>query len=273
LGFPANLTNGNNKVIGDEIMRFIIRAILGITIIGFILTACSVPYAPRLVSGSGEIVVEERDVSGFDKILISGAGRVIVTQGDAESLTVETDDNLMKYIETKVVGDTLEIGFTEGTVLSPGGGRRVLEPSQGFIFRIGVADLSAVTLSGAARFEMDKLKTDGLDILLSGAGDIQIDDLNASRLDLQVSGAGDVSMAGSVESQDVRLSGLGKYQAFALESKTAAVFISGAGGADLWVTDDLGVTISGAGDVKYYGSPVVSPEISGLGRIQGLGDK
>jgi hypothetical protein len=33
------------------------------------------------------------------------------------------------------------------------------------------------------------------------------------------------------------------------------------------------VTISGAGDVKYYGSPTVVPEISGLGRIQSQGEK
>jgi hypothetical protein len=254
-------------------MRFLFRTLIGVMIMSFVLTSCSVPFAPRLVRGSGNVVVEERSVRGFDKIVVSGAGRVIVTQGDEESLSIETDDNLMKYIETKVEGGTLEIGFTEGTVLSPGGGRRVLEPSDGFIFRISVVDLSAITLSGAARFEMEKLKGDELDILLSGAGDIQVDDLNASRLGVRVSGAGDVSFAGRVDSQDIRLSGLGKYQAFDLECKTASVTISGAGGADLWVLDQLEVVISGAGDVKYFGSPIVSPEISGLGRIQGLGDK
>lgn len=254
-------------------MKSNIKALLVIIIVGITLTACYTPVAPRLVRGSGDIVVEERNVSGFDKVLVSGAGRVIVTQGDSESLTIETDDNLMKYIVTKVEGDTLEIGFTNGTVLSPGGGGRVLEPSDGIVFRINVIDLSALTLSGAARFEVDQLETSDLDILLSGAGDIQMAGLKGSRLNVQVSGAGDVSIAGEVESQDIRLSGLGKYQAFNLESETASVVISGAGGADLWVLDDLDVVISGAGDVKYYGSPSVNPEISGLGRIQGLGEK
>lgn len=254
-------------------MRTIIRAMLVLFIAGLALTACYSPVAPRLVKGSGNIVVEERNVSGFDRILVSGAGRVIVTQGDSESLTIETDDNLMRYIETKVEGDTLEIGFTEGTVLSAGGGGRALEPSEGIIFRIEVIDLSAVTLSGAARFEMEKLKASDLDILLSGAGDIQMADLNSSHLNVQVSGAGDVSLAGKVESQDIRLSGLGKYGAFDLESQDASVTISGAGGADLWATETLNVVISGAGDVKYYGDPTINPEISGLGRIQGLGEK
>ena len=254
-------------------MRSIIRAMLVIFIVGIALTACYTPGGPRLVRGSGDVVVEERNVRGFDKILVSGAGRVIVTQGDAESLTIETDDNLMRYIVTKVEGNTLEIGFTEGTVLSAGGGGRVLEPSEGIIFRIEVIDLSAVTLSGAAKFEMDKLKTSDLDILLSGAGDIQISDLNGSRLDVQVSGAGDVNLAGKVVSQDIRLSGLGKYQAYNLESEIASVTISGAGGADLWVLDSLDILISGAGDINYYGSPSINPEISGLGRIQGLGEK
>jgi hypothetical protein len=254
-------------------MRFLIKALVGITIFGIILTACAVPFAPRLVRGSGDVVEVERRVSGFDSILVSGAGRVIVTQGDEEYLTIETDDNLIEYIETEVRGGTLEIGFRDGTVFSSGGGRRVLEPTEGFTFRIGVKDLESISLSGAARFELDKLKTDQFEINLSGAGDIMVGDLNAEVLNVLVSGAGDVEIAGKVESQDVRLSGLGRYQAYDLESQEAAINISGAGGAEVWVMDQLVVTISGAGDVRYYGDPTIDPSISGVGRIQGQGEK
>jgi len=254
-------------------MRAIVKILFLLFVVLFVSTACVIPFGPRLVRGSGDIVVEERDVSNFEEILITGAGRVIITQGGSESLTIETDDNLMQFIETDVRGKTLEIGFKDGTVFSSGGGRRVIEPTDGFIFRINVVDLSNVTVSGAAKIEIDKIKTDSLDIVLSGAGDINLDDLNATNLDILISGAGDVMVVGVVETQTVRLNGFGRYQGFDLESQDASVTISGAGGAEVWVTENLDVTINGAGDVRYYGDPNVNPEIGGLGRIQSMGEK
>ena len=254
-------------------MRNITKLFLVLIVIFAVTSACIVPFSPRLIEGSGNIIVEDRKVSGFDNILVYGAGKVIVSQGNSESLSVETDDNLMKYIKTEVKGNTLEIGFTDSTLFSSRRGGAALDPSDGFIFRVSVIDLEGISVSGAAKFEVEKLKTDQLDISLSGAGDVTVDDLNATRLDVDISGAGDIELTGKVEVQNVVLSGFGRYQASDMESQEAAVTISGAGGAEVWVTETLDVTISGAGDVKYYGSPTVNPEISGVGRIQGLGDK
>ena len=253
-------------------MRILTRLTLVILILAAAVMACSTPFRPRLIQGSGNVIEEDRDVSGFDRISMAGAGKIIITQGDRESLIVETDDNLLEYIRTEVKGDTLEIDFTKDLLLSSGT-RDSLEPSAGFVFRISVIDLEAISVSGAADIQAEKLKTNQLEINFSGAGEVTIDDLNASRLDVKLSGAGDVELAGKVESQDIVISGLGRYQGFAVESQDASVTISGAGGAELWVTETLDVVISGAGDVEYYGTPSVNPEISGLGRLQGLGDK
>lgn len=253
-------------------MKGFTKLLLIILVVAAISSACIPPIRPRLIRGSGDVVVEEREVSGFDHIAMAGAGRIIITQGDEESLSIETDDNLMEYIETRVRGNTLEIDFSDDILLSSGG-RDVLEPSAGFVFRISVIDLESISVSGAADIKMDKLKSDLLTINFSGAGDIQVEDLNTERLVVNVSGAGDVELAGRVVYQDIILSGLGRYRGFDLESQDASVVISGAGGAELWATDSLEVVISGAGDVEYYGEPIVSPQISGLGRIQGLGEK
>ena len=254
-------------------MRGLTKIFVLLFIIAAVTTACMSPFQPRLVRGSGDVIVEGRDVSGFDKILVEGAGRIILTQGDKESLTIETDDNLMEYIRVEVKGDTLEIGFEDNVVFSSGRGRIALDPTDGFIFRISVIDLQAISVSGAADIEMEKIKTDQFDITLSGAGQVSVDDLDASNLNVLVSGAGDVNLAGRVDNQVVRLSGLGRYQAFNMESQEASITISGAGGANVWVIESLDVSISGAGDVKYYGDPSVTPSISGVGRIQGQGDK
>ena len=249
------------------------KILLFVLIIVAATIACAVPFNPSVVNGSGDIIVVERQVSDFEEILVSGVGKVIVTQGETESLTIETDDNLMEYIKTEVRGNTLEIGFTKDTSFSPGGGSKILEPTDGFIFRVSVVDLYALSVSGAAKFEVKKLKTDQLAIKLSGAGDVKVDDLNATQLDVVISGAGNVDLTGKAEVQEIKLSGFGRYQADDLESQEAVVTISGAGGAEVWVTEILDVTISGAGDVKYYGNPSITPEITGVGRIQSLGEK
>ncbi len=229
--------------------------------------ACAAPFGVSTVKGSGNIVTEERDVSGFDSVVVSGLGRVIVTQGDEESLTVETDDNLMQYIETQVSGGTLELGFTDDA------DRKILDPSDSIIFRLSVIDLTALDISGAASFEIQELDADRLEMVLSGAGDVRIDSLTATDLVVTVSGAGDIELAGQVETQEIALRGLGSYDAPDLESQEATVHISGAGSADIWVLDTLDVTISGAGDVDYFGRPAVTQDITGAGSITSRGDK
>jgi len=234
-----------------------------LAIVVFLLIGCR--YG--VIRGSGSVVTEDRDVSGFDSVALSGFGRVIVTQGDQESLTVETDDNLMRYIQTEVRDGTLVLGFTDDARY------KIPDPSSSVIFRLSLTDLNALDVSGAGSFEIDELDADRLVVTLSGAGDLMIDSLTATDLVVTTNGAGNVELAGAVETQAVDLSGLGNYSARDLESRTATVSISGAGNAGVWVRDTLDVTISGAGGVDYFGSPEVTKNISGVGKVTGRGDK
>jgi hypothetical protein len=226
--------------------------------------ACDIPLGVRTIRGSGNVVTEERQVSGFDSVALSGVGRVIVTQGDEEALTIETDDNLMRYIETEVRNGTLELGLARNTIPIP---------SQSIIFRVSVVDLTGLDSSGAGSFEIGKVDTDRLKVTLSGAGDVGVDSLSATDLEVTISGAGNVELTGQVEAQEIELSGLGSYNAPDLESRAASVRISGAGNTVIWVLDTLDVTISGAGNVEYFGSPEVTRDVSGAGRVTSRGDK
>jgi hypothetical protein len=225
-----------------------------------LLSACQI----TTVRGSGNVVTEEREVSGFDTVALSGVGRVIITQGDEESLTIETDDNLMRHIESNVRNGTLELGLARNTIPVP---------TQSIIFRVSVDDLTGLTSSGAGLFEIEELEADRLRVTLSGAGDIGIDSLSAADLTVTISGAGNVDLAGQVETQEIDMSGFGNYNAPDLESQTASVRIGGAGSTVIWALDTLDVEISGAGNVEYYGSPQVTREISGAGKVTSQGDK
>ena len=51
-------------------MRTFIQTVLSCSHNCRSLSSCAVPFQPRMVRGSGDIVVEDRKVSGFDKILM-----------------------------------------------------------------------------------------------------------------------------------------------------------------------------------------------------------
>jgi hypothetical protein len=226
-----------------------------------LLSACGL----RAIRGSGDIVREDRDVSGFDSLEFAGFGRLIVTQGNEESLSIEVDDNLQRYIDTDVVGDTLKIKFDDNIILRP--------TDTSIIFRLSVIELVSIDISGAGTFEIDELVTDELEVTMSGAGKIDIDSIEATELRVVVNGVGNIDISGTVESQEIEVSGLGDFNAWDLESQEATVNISGVGDADIWVHEELDITISGAGSVSYYGDPDVSQSVSGLGSVNGRGER
>jgi hypothetical protein len=235
---------------------------LGLLVLGLILlSGCGL----RSIRGSGDIEREVREVSGFDRLDFAGFGRLIVTQGNDETLSIEVDDNLLQYIDTDVVGDTLKIDFDDNIILRP--------TDNTIIFRLNVIELRSVDISGAGTFEIDELMTDDFEVTLSGAGKIEIDSIEATNLKVVVTGTGNVDISGTVETQEIEINGLGDFNALDLESQEATVNISGAGDADLWVHEELDITISGAGSVSYYGDPDVSQSVSGLGSVNGRGER
>lgn len=232
------------------------------------VSGCSrIPVLDNRVEGSGNIISEDRPVSGFDRISLSGFGDVTVEQGTSESLTVHTDDNIMPYIETEVKGNTLVLGFTNA------GERRSFDPTDGIKFDLVVKDLSRIDISGAGKVNIDRLETSRLQIDLSGAGSLEIDSLLADELVTRISGAGSIIIAGQVKGQEVTHSGVGTYYAADLESETAIFDISGAGSATIWVSETLDVEISGLGNIIYYGNPRVIQNVSGLGKLINQGEK
>lgn len=70
------------------------------------------------IDGSGTIITEKRDIiESFDKISASTGVTVIVDQGQPSAVEVETDDNLMQYVVTKVENGTLIVKI-EGNINS-----------------------------------------------------------------------------------------------------------------------------------------------------------
>lgn len=219
-----------------------------------ILTGCAV----------GVNRVESREIANVSAVSINSFGKFIIIQGDEESLTIEGPNNILRNIETEVIGSTLYIDSTRSII------NNSLQP---ILFTLTVKSINEVSLSGAGSIQIDELDTERLEIILTGAGSIRIDDLNTMDLSVLLNSAGSIAISGTAEEQKIVLSGVGSYEGDDLQSRLATVLLSGAGSADLWVTDNLDVTVSGVGSVAYYGSPSVTQNVSGVGSVASKGEK
>jgi hypothetical protein len=232
-----------------------------------ITTACdeiSIRTDSDQVSGSGTVISETREVSGFDRIVLAGEGRVIVTRASDESLVIETDDNLLRHIESDVQGNKLTLTTESGVDI---------DPSDTVVYRIGAERLNGIDLLGAGTFELEEWDVDRFDILLAGAGDIRIGHLTTDHLDVTLGGAGSIEVAGHANRQTVNLPGVGNFAAGSLHSDEATVRATGAATATLWVSDALDVAATGVGSIKYYGEPDIDRQVAGLASIESLGTR
>lgn len=218
----------------------------------------------RTVRGTGDMISEEREVGDFSAIEFSSIGTVLVALGEEESLQVEGEDNLLRYIETEVRDQTLHIEIQNGVNIIP---------TQSMIFHITAKDLEALAVSGVGNIDAPVVEAGLFAVAISGGGDINIEGLEATQLEVDISGLGNFGIAeGAVESQEIAISGGGNYNAREMTSGEARVNISGLGSATIWVTDRLDVDISGGGSVRYIGNPTVEQNVSGLGRVEHLGE-
>lgn len=201
-----------------------------------LLAACS-DLDDDAVSGSGTIVSEEREVSGFTELRLEGRGDVTVDVGDRESLTIETDDNLLELITTEVTGSRLVIR-----------NERSIDPSDDVLIRIGAVDFEGVSIAGSA--------------------DVAVPSLDCGTFTVSVTGSGDLDLDGRCDRLEVEIRGSGDLDAEDLVVETADIDIAGSGDVVVNATDDLLVSIAGSGDVEYLGDPATSIDVRGSGEVQ-----
>ena len=236
-------------------------------LIAMVLMACgfssNISFRNERVVGSGNVTSEERTVENFERISLESTGELTIIQGDEEGITVEADDNLLPYIETRVSGHELRIGFQRNVSI---------ETRNPIRYTLRVKDLERISVSGSGEVEAEALDTKKLSLEISGSGNVNIADLQTEDLRVRVSGSGNFELAGAAEEQDVTISGSGNYNASDLMSHRAVVNVTGSGDVTTWADEELDVRVSGHGNVGYYGKPSISQSVTGSGEVKSLGE-
>ena len=232
------------------------------------LSGCGLFRGDGVIRGSGQMASEAREATGFSAVALQGSGEVLLTQGAAESLTIEAEDNILPLVTSRVQDGTLLLGFSQADW------RQAIQPTQPIRYILTVRDLASIELSGSGQVDASSLEIADLALLLTGAGEITIADLRAESLTIRLDGTGSLSVGGAVRQQSVRVTGSGNVEGGDLESQAAEVDISGTGDVTVWARERLSVQISGAGSVSYFGLPTVERrDISGAGDINPMGER
>lgn len=249
--------------------------------------------------GSGRVVEKEIAVKNFTGVELATFGNLTIEVGDQEGLRIEAEDNLIKYFEANVFGDTLKIDSRPGVYIRPT--RRVhfyltvkeldtlivtgsgdveapdLKAGRFLVKITGSGDVTMrsldaddvkVRITGAGNLDISSVEAKRQEITLTGSGDVEIGDLDTDEIEARITGSGDLDIRdGRAEEQRVALSGSGSYGAKRLESDEADVRIGGSGGVTVHVRELMEVKITGSGDVHYIGSPRVEQSVTGSGDV------
>ena len=212
-------------------MRKILTVLLAGCVV--VIAGCHLPG----IRGNGHIKTEERSLVSFVSLDAGGAFE-IEWQNGSPALRITTDENLLRYIESNVSDDTLHLR-TRGHVW----------PSHG----IKVVISSPTRAGGKIR----------------GAVKLIVKQLSGPIFALEAKGASQVLLDGNVDRLLVDMTGASQLTAAGLQAKTAEISTTGAGDAEVAVSDMLKVAITGAGKVTYSGNPpTIKKQITGAGSIR-----
>jgi len=257
------------------------NAILVLVLIGIGFSSCKKGGLCR--KGNGTLKTEVRAASDFIGVDLQMSADVIITKGENYEVTVETDENLQRIIETKVKGNVLMIDLKRGKCIS-GREEITIYVTTPTLRSAEVSGSGNLTLSGSFsenKLDLDisgsgdinntgDLSIDDLDLNISGSGNVRFTESDIAKYDLNISGSGNVNIEGeaSASNGEIKINGSGEVNLFDYETTDLSVNISGSGDVNAFVTEFLDVDINGSGDVNYIGTPRVSVSISGSGEIR-----
>ena len=227
-----------------------------------VLSACgTVIYQSdrEIINVKGALVEENRTISGVSGVELATIGDLHIEVGSSESLTVKAQENLMEYIETKVVGGNLIIGVPSDVEM------KSLKPID---YYLTVKDLDMIKILSSGNIEAPDLEAEQFSVSINSSGDVTMGDLNADTLEVDINSSGKLDIAGGeIKTQNIRINSSGKYTAKDLVSDEADVQINSSGSVTIWVKENLTATINSSGDVRYRGNALVDASGSSSGKV------
>jgi len=189
------------------------------------------------VKGSGRVVSERREISGFNSVDLAGSMDVEVTHSDTFKCTLRGDDNILPLIVTDIREQRLCIST-----------RQSYSTRQRLVVLLEAPEITEVALNGS--------------------GDINMTGVTRDRIVLRIAGSGNIVASGTAQQVDAEVSGSGDLKLGGLVAEKVKAVITGSGDADVWAKQSLHAMVNGSGDIIYSGNPEkLQTHLNGSGHI------
>lgn len=220
-----------------------------------LLGACDGVVSER---GNGNIESQKRSLESFREIHLEGNYQVSLRNGSPSQVVIVTDDNLLDFIRTEVEEGILRVDNLEK-----------IYSKEGIKLYITYQQLEALESSKASVIKSEEsIRGDRFSLKVTGAGLVELE-LELEEFNLDLPGAGLVKLWGSAKDVHLDLAGVGNLEAFDLESVNCEVRVSGVGGAQVNVKENLKASVNGIGGIRYKGNPrIIQEDVSGIGTIK-----
>lgn len=232
---------------------FIMKRLVFFAFLLGVLNACN------QISGSGNMITENRLTGDFTGVAAGGAFDVELKNGSVTEVKVEADDNIIGLIETKVSGNVLKIFSKNGTSLNNGHVK----------VYVTAPEINEIKSSGAASVIIKNIlkSNDKITLEASGAAAIK-GEADAPDIDAEASGAANIELSGRTKNYKAAASGSATIKTDNLMSETTKVHASGAATAHVYASIMLDADADGAATIHYTGAASVSQKTSGAANIK-----
>ncbi len=208
--------------------------------------------------GSGNIITQKRETSSFKGVSAGGAFEVEIKIGNTTEVIVESDDNLMPFIETRVENDVLKISTRSNNINNGHLKVFVTAPEINFIKGSGASTIKAV----------DPLKNgDKIRFEASGASSVSAT-VDAPSINAEASGASKIELSGRTRQYDAEADGSSDIKSGQLQSENTVIDASGASTVHSHASVSIAVKASGASSVYYKGAGVLKSESTGASDVK-----
>lgn len=197
--------------------------------------------------GSGNIITQTRNTGAFKGLEVSGGFVVEIKNGPTENVVIEADDNLLKYIEVKVVDNELRVRLQNINV----------SDAHLKLF-ITAPEINNVDASGGSEIIVkDALKSAGKIIVKASSGSNIKTALDAPEIKADVSSGGELTLSGRTKDFHATSSSGSSLTASELLSENSYVNVSSGANAHVYASVSIDASASSGGNISYKGAATV----------------
>lgn len=214
------------------------------------------------IKGNGNVTTITRTTPDYDGISCAGSFDYILVSGTEGKITIEGEENLLKYVVTEVKDNKLVVKTEKNINLSPSSNKTIK-------ITIPFKDIDNVSLAGSGDLtNTDTIKATDLKISLAGSGDIVLT-VETNNVKGSLAGSGDLTLKGNTNNLEANIAGSGDFHGFNLQANHTEVSVAGSGDAKVVSNESLKARIAGSGDIEYKGSPKKEDsKVAGSGSIR-----